>query len=138
MSYLIDTCALSELVSARPSKNVISWIESVPQESLFVSVLSIGEIRRGVEKLAHGRRHSQILNWLEHELPQWFGDRMLAIDVQIADEWGRLQSRVERTLPAIDSLIAATSLFHRLTVVTRNVKDFELPEIEVLNPWDKD
>lgn len=137
MSYLIDTCALSELVSSRPDKNVISWIESAPQESLYVSVLSIGEIRKGVEKLSHGRRHNQILNWLEHDLPQWFEDRMLPIDVQVAEEWGRLQSRVERTFPAIDSLIAATSLFHRLTVVTRNVKDFDLPDIDVLNPWNE-
>lgn len=135
MSYLIDTCALSELVAARPDKNVISWFESVPQESLYMSVLSPGEIRNGVEKLSRGRRHSQILSWLEHDLPRWFEDRMLPINNQVADEWGRLQSKVERTLPAIDSLIAATALFHRLVLVTRNVKDFDLPDVDVLNPW---
>ncbi len=135
MSYLIDTCALSELVAAKPDENVISWFESVPQEGLYMSVLSLGEIRKGVEKLSHGRRHSQILSWLEHDLPRWFEDRMLPIDNQVADEWGRLQSKVERTLPAIDSLIAATALFHRLVIVTRNVKDFDLPDVDVLNPW---
>jgi len=135
MSYLIDTCALSELVAARPDKNVISWFESVPQESLYMSVLSPGEIRNGVEKLSRGRRHSQILSWLEHDLPRWFEDQMLPINNQVADEWGRLQSKVERTLPAIDSLIAATALFHRLVLVTRNVKDFDLPDVDVLNPW---
>ncbi len=135
MSYLIDTCALSELVAARPDKNVISWFESVPQESLYMSVLSLGEIRNGVEKLSRGRRHSQILSWLEHDLPRWFEDQMLPINNQVADEWGRLQSKVERTLPAIDSLIAATALFHRLVLVTRNVKDFDLPDVDVLNPW---
>jgi predicted nucleic acid-binding protein len=135
MSYLIDTCALSELVAARPDENVISWFESAPQESLYMSVLSLGEIRKGVEKLSHGRRHNQILSWLEHDLPRWFEDRMLPIDNQVADEWGRLQSKVERTLPAIDSLIAATALFHRLVLVTRNVKDFDLPDVDVLNPW---
>jgi len=135
MSYLIDTCALSELVAARPDKNVISWFESVPQESLYMSVLSLGEIRNGVEKLSRGRRHSQILSWLEHDLPRWFEDRMLPINNQVANEWGRLQSKVERTLPAIDSLIAATALFHRLVLVTRNVKDFDLPDVDVLNPW---
>jgi predicted nucleic acid-binding protein len=135
MSYLIDTCALSELVSVRPDKNVISWFESKPQESLHLSVLSLGEIRKGVEKMSQGRRRDQILSWLEHDLPLWFEDRMLPVDNHVADEWGRLLSKVERTIPAVDSLIAATALCRRLTVVTRNVKDFDLPGIETLNPW---
>jgi len=135
MSYLIDTCALSELVSARPDKNVISWFESKPQESLHLSVLSLGEIRKGVEKMSRGRRRDQILSWLEHDLPLWFADRMLSVDNHVADEWGRLLSKVERTFPAVDSLIAATALCRRLTVVTRNEKDFDLPGIETLNPW---
>jgi predicted nucleic acid-binding protein len=135
MSYLIDTCALSELVSARPDKNVISWFESKPQESLHLSVLSLGEIRKGVEKMSQGRRRDQILSWLEHDLPLWFEDRMLPVDNHVADEWGRLLSKVERTIPAVDSFIAATALCRRLTVVTRNVKDFDLPGIETLNPW---
>ncbi|RLA18092.1 MAG: VapC toxin family PIN domain ribonuclease [Gammaproteobacteria bacterium] len=135
MSYLIDTCALSELVCARPDENVISWFESTPQEGLHLSVLSLGEIRKGVGKLSQGRRRDQILSWLEHDLPSWFEDRMLPVDKYVADEWGCLLSKVERTFPAIDSLIAATALCHRLTVVTRNVKDFELPGIDTLNPW---
>lgn len=135
MSFLIDTCALSELVSARPDKNVISWFESAPQEGLYLSVLSLGEIRKGVEKMPQGRRCDQILSWLEHDLPLWFEDRMLPVDRHVADEWGRLLSKVERTFPAIDSLIAATALYHRLTVVTRKVKDFDLPDIDRLNPW---
>jgi predicted nucleic acid-binding protein len=134
MSFLIDTCALSELVAARPDKNVISWFESMPQESLYMSVLSLGEICKGVGKLSRGRRRNQLHSWLEHDLPRWFEDRMLPIDIQVADEWGRLQSKVERKLPAIDSLIAATALFHRLVLVTRNVKDFDLPDVDVLNP----
>lgn len=135
MSYLIDTCALSELVSARPDENVISWFESMPQEGLHLSVLSLGEIRKGVEKMPQGRRRNQILSWLEYDLPLWFENRMLPVDNHVADEWGRLLSKVERTFPAIDSLIAATALYHRLTVVTRNVKDFDLPSVETLNPW---
>ena len=135
MSYLIDTCALSELVAARPDQNVISWFESTPQEGLYLSVLSLGEIRKGVEKLSRGRRYNQVLSWLEHDLPLWFEDRILPVDQHIADEWGRLLSKLERTVPAIDSLIAATALNHRLTVVTRNVQDFDLPGMDVLNPW---
>jgi predicted nucleic acid-binding protein len=135
VSYLIDTCALSELVSARPDDNVISWFESTPQEGLHLSVLSLGEIRKGIESMPQGRRRGQILSWLEHDLPLWFEDRMLPVDNQVADEWGHLLSKVERTVPAIDSLIAATALYHRLTVVTRNVNDFNLPGIDTLNPW---
>lgn len=135
MSYLIDTCALSELISARPDKNVISWFQSAPREGLYLSVLSLGEIRKGVEKMPQGRRYDQILSWLEYDLPLWFEDRMLPVDRHVADEWGRLLSKVERTFPAIDSLLAATALCHRLTVVTRNVKDFDLPDIDTLNPW---
>lgn len=135
MSYLIDTCALSELVSARPDENVISWFESTAQEGLYLSVLSLGEIRKGVEKMPQGRRRNQILSWLEHDLPLWFEDRMMPIDKHVADEWGHLLSRLERTFPAIDSLIAATAQFHRLTIVTRNTKDFNLAGIDILNPW---
>ena len=136
MSYLIDTCAISELVSSKPDMNVVSWFDNTPQEGLFLSVLSLGEIRKGVEKMPGGRRRNQILSWLEHDLPLWFGERVLPIDNYVADEWGRLLSKAGRTLPAIDSLIAATSLYHRLTVVTRNVKDFDLPDVDTLNPWD--
>ncbi len=135
MSYLIDTCALSELVSARPDENVLSWFEGTPQEGLHLSVLSLGEIRKGVEKMPKGRRRDRILGWLEHDLPLWFEDRMLPVDKHVADEWGRLLSKAERTFPAIDSLIAATALCHRLTVVTRNVKDFEYPGLDTFDPW---
>jgi len=132
MSYLIDTCALSALVAAKPDENVISWFESTPQEGLHLSVLSLGEIRKGVEKMPKGRRRDQIFSWLEHDLPLWFEDRMLPVDNRVADEWGRLLSKVEPTFPAIDSLIAATALCHHLT---RNVKDFDLPGVDTLNPW---
>lgn len=137
MSYLIDTCAISELVSSKPDENVVSWFENAPQEGLYLSVLSLGEIRKGVEKMSNGRRRNRVLSWLEHDLPLWFGKRVLPIDNHVADEWGRLLSKAGRTLPAIDSLIAATSLYHRLTVVTRNEKDFDLPDIDILNPWNE-
>ena len=135
MSHLVDTCVLSELVSSRPDENVISWFENTAQEGLYLSVLSLGEIRKGVEKMPQGRRRDRIMGWLEHDLPAWFEDRMLPVDKHVADEWGRLLSKAERTFPAINSLIAATALCHRLTIVTRNVKDFNLPGLDTLNPW---
>ena len=135
MSYLIDTCALSELRRKNPDDNVVGWFEARSQQGLYLSVLTLGEIRKGVEALADARRKDKILNWLEHELPFWFEDRILPIDAGVADEWGRLLARVGRSLPAIDSLIAATAIHSRLTVVTRNVSDFNYAGVDVFNPW---
>ena len=136
MSFLIDTCALSELVAPRPSHCVTDWFEAAPQEALFISTLTLGEIRKGVEKLADGRRRSRIAAWLETRLPAWFEDRVLAVDAAVADEWGRLMARIGRPVGAIDGLIAATALRHRLIVVTRNVRDFDVTGVDLINPWE--
>ncbi len=136
MSYLIDTCALSELVRPTPDALVLRWFGEAPQDGLFLSALTLGEIRKGVEAITGGRRRDRIIAWLEHDLSAWFGDRVLPIDAAVADEWGRLPARAGRTVAAIDSLIAATALHHRLTVVTRNVGDFAFEGLETLNPWD--
>lgn len=135
MSFLIDTCALSELTRKDPAPLVTGWFDGTPAESLHVSVLSFGEIRRGVERLPDSRRRSRISAWLENELPAWFENRVLPIDGRVADEWGRLTARLRNPLPAIDGLIAATALYHRLTVVTRNESDFAPAGVAILNPW---
>ena len=134
MSFLIDTCVLSELVKPRPSQEVSAWFDAAPPGTLFVSVLTFGEIRKGVEKLPDGRRRATIVAWLETDLPKWFEDRVLPIDAGVADEWGRLMAR-PGNIPAIDSLIAATALRHRLAVVTRNEADFAATGVDLLNPW---
>jgi len=107
----------------------------MPITTLAVSVLTLGEIRRGIEKLSDSRRRSRIIAWLELELPNWFEDRILPIDQAVADEWGRLTARAIPTPPIIDGLIAATALCHRLTIITRNNKDFSLAGIDIINPW---
>ncbi|MYE49069.1 MAG: type II toxin-antitoxin system VapC family toxin [Gammaproteobacteria bacterium] len=135
MSFLIDTCALSELTRKNPSPLVSEWFDATPAESLHMSVLTLGEIRRGVERLPDSRRRSRIAAWLENELPAWFENRVLPIDGSIADEWGRLTARLKNPLPAIDGLIAATALCRRLTVVTRNESDFAPAGVAILNPW---
>ena len=88
-----------------------------------------------MEKLASGRRRTQIVTWLETELPAWFEDRVLPVDAHVADEWGRLAARLSNPIPAIDSLIAATAIRHRLAIVTRNESDFAPTGVDILNPW---
>ena len=135
MSYLVDTNVISELVRAKPDERVVAWFRDVPDEALHVSVLTLGEIRRGVERLAAGARREKLRVWLETELPGWFGARVLAVDAAVADRWGRLLSAAPRAVPAIDGLLAATALHHELRLVTRNAADFAFPGIEVVNPW---
>jgi toxin FitB len=135
VSYLLDTNVISELVKKKPSRRVIRWIDSQPTEELYLSVLSLGEIRKGVTLLEDGVRRNRLVDWLERDLTDWFGDRLLPIDAQVADRWGRLIAQVGRPLPAIDSLIAATALQNDLRVATRNVADFQYGGIEVVNPW---
>lgn len=134
MSFLVDTCALSELVKPRPSPPVCAWFEAAPPETLFVSVLTLGEIRKGIEKLAGGRKRARLTLWLESDLPAWFEDRVLPVDRGVAGEWGRLVARLG-SVAAIDGLIAATALHRRLTLVTRNEADFAATGVALLNPW---
>ena len=137
MSYLLDTNVLSELVRAKPDQTVQAWFDQVPDDSLYISVLTIGEIRKGVELIADSSRKEKLRVWLEHTLPDWFEERVLPIDEAVAEQWGRMMAEAGRPVPAIDSLLAATALHHDLRVVTRNTQDFEFPGLEVINPWIK-
>ena len=135
MSYLIDTNVLSELRRRDPDANVVRWMADRPASTLFLSVLTLGELRKGVEGLPEGDRKRRLLDWLEVELPAYFGGRVLPVDASVADRWGRLQAQAGRPVPAIDSLLAATALAHGLTLVTRNLRDFQHPDLTVLDPW---
>lgn len=135
VSYLLDTNVISELKRPKPNGRVIDWFATVTKESLYLSVLTLGEIRKGIDKLPDGQRRLTLSGWLVQELPSWFGPRILAIDTDVADCWGRLQAQANRPLPAIDSLLAATALHHNLCLVTRNISDFDYPNLTVLNLW---
>jgi len=135
MSYLLDTNVLSELVRPKPNDAVLAWFANVPDESLYISVLTLGKIRKGVENVPDAKRKERLRIWLEHTLPEWFGSRVLSVDVNVAEKWGRLQADAQRPVPAIDSLLAATALNHELRMVTRNAKDFGYAGLEVINPW---
>ena len=102
---------------------------------MYLSVLSLGEIRKSAESAKDASQRASLLDWLELELPAFYQNRLLAIDHAVADQWGRLCAAAGRPLPIIDSLLAATALVHRLTIVTHNVKDFEGLGVQVLNPW---
>ena len=138
MSYLIDTNVIFELVRAKPDAAVLDWFANTPDEALFLSALTLGEIRKGVEKLTNPEdtaRRERLRLWLEHDLRDWFGPRILPIGPDVADHWGRLLAQAGRPVPAIDSLLAATALHHDLRLVTRNARDFDYAGLEVINPW---
>jgi predicted nucleic acid-binding protein len=139
MSYLVDTNVLSELRRKQPDKHVVAWFAQRAAQSLFLSVLTLGEIRKGIALLddthTDAARRQSLGDWLEQELPTFFLGRLLSVDAGIADRWGHLQALAGRPLPAIDSLLAATALHHNLTLVTRNVKDFADMGVDLINPW---
>lgn len=136
MSYLIDTNILSELRRQRPDARVVAWMLSRPRQSLYLSVLSLGEIRKGIEGVTNATFRQTLTDWLEVELPNYFVGRLLGIDAQVANCWGRVQASAGRTLPAIDGLLAATALQHDLTLVTRNTRDFAGLNLRLINPWE--
>jgi toxin FitB len=137
MKYLLDTNVISELKRPQPNPQVLNWFETVNHEFLYLSVLTLGEIYKGIEKLPESQRKNKLRYWLDKELPNWFGKRLLPIHIEIALVWGSLQAQMNRPLPAIDSLLAATALHHDLCLVTRNTKDFIYPNLIVINPWEQ-
>lgn len=137
MKYLIDTNVLSEVVKKKPNAQVLDWFQELPDSALYLSVLTVGELRKGIDKLPLSKRRQGLVNWLENDLRNWFGKRILSIDVALAESWGSLLAKADRPLPAIDSLIAATAVWHGCVLVTRNVKDFKnFPDLELINPFD--
>jgi predicted nucleic acid-binding protein len=135
VSYLIDTNVLSELRRKRPNAAVVQWFTQRPARSLYLSVLTLGEIRKGIEGVSEAKRRAALIDWLEVDLPNFFTGRVLGMDTAVADRWGRLLGQAKRPLPAVDSLLAATALSHDLTLVTRNLKDFNVGGLNVFNPW---
>jgi len=134
MNYLLDTCVISELRAKQPNPKVIEWIDSIDGSCLFLSAITIGEIQRGIAKLSDSSRRQKLEHWLEEELLKRFDGQILLLTTDVMREWGNLTAR-GRTLPAVDSMIAALALYHNLCLVTRNVRDFEDTNVTILNPW---
>ena len=136
--YLLDTNCISEVVRVHSEPRVLSWLEAAEETLLYLSVLTLGEIRKGMAALTQVKRRTVLETWLEIELHARFSGRILSIDTAVADRWGVLAARVKAKgaiLSTIDGLLAATALHHNLTIVSRNVGDFAYTQVPVLNPW---
>lgn len=137
MGYLIDTNIISELSKSKPNKKFLDWFASVNDIDIFVSVLTIGEITKGINLLADGNKRQALNNWLAQDLIPWLDDRLIVLDLPVINTWGILQAKYKKSAPVIDSLLASTAIYNELILVTRNVQDFVIyQELKIINPID--
>jgi len=137
--FLLDTNCVSELVRAKPEPRVMEWFDAADEGLLYLSVLTLGEIRKGLASLPQGKRRTHLETWLDVELRARFAGRLLPIDEEVANRWGLLAAQAKRKgkpLAIIDGLLAATALHYNLTLVTRNIGDFAEAQVPVMNPWE--
>lgn len=140
MNYLLDTCLISELARLKPDEKVVNWVLNQNETNFYVSVLTFGELHKGVEKLPESKKKEELRIWIEDELKNRFQNRVIGIDMRVSILWGKIQCLAEKEgkpMPAIDSLIAATGIAYDLTVVTRNETDMEQSGVKLFNPWSK-
>lgn len=138
MSFLLDTSVLSETIRRRSDANVLRWLNVTRDEDLFVSVITLSELRYGIERLPDGQRRIDMEAWLHRGIERRFARGLIPVDLRVADAWGRLRAELDRKgrpVPVVDGLLAATALVHSLTLVTRNVRDFADTGIALLDPW---
>jgi len=137
--FLLDTNIISELIKPKPEPRLVTWLSGTDENLLYLSVLTLGEIRKGIAMLKEPARRVQLETWLDSELRLRFAGRILTVDNDVADRWGVMAGRAATrkiALPVIDGLLAATALHYNLTLVTRNSKDVAGTEALVFNPWE--
>ncbi len=137
MNYLLDTCILSETIKPTPDARVVAWLSEQNEEELFISTISVGELRKGIERLPAGSKKHHLLIWLSRLL-EMYSTRFLDFDPECAMSWGSLCAEAKQEghpLPVLDSMLAATALRFGCTLVTRNTRDYEGTPARVLNPW---
>ena len=137
MKYMLDTCVLSELVKSSPDSKVLQWFEARKPHELCISSMTLGELQRGVNRLAPSKRRSALTSWLE-EIESGFEDRVLAYDAKVAKVWAQMTVDAEasgKSIAAFDSIIAATARAYGCKLVTRNVRDFTNAGVETIDPW---
>lgn len=138
MSYLLDTCAISEMVAVKPDQNVLDWFEHQPESSLYLSIITWGEIQKGIYQLATGKRRLRLETWYFDELHPTFQGRIIGIDEKLISTWAKMLAGLKKKgllRPSFDSLIEATALHHNLILVTRNDKNFRRSDVSIFNPW---
>jgi len=137
LKYLLDTCAISEITKLKANRGVIEWLESTDSDDLYLSVINIGEIKKGINKLPASKKKQDLLFWLETLLED-YQNRILTVDLNVMENWSLLVANAEKKgqpVASLDSIIAATAYTHHLTLVTRNERDFYACNIPVINPW---
>jgi predicted nucleic acid-binding protein len=135
---LLDTCVISELTKPRPAAKVLTWLDVQDELGLFLSVITLGEIQKGLTKLPASRKRRQLQQWVEQDLPRRFTGRILVVDQEVALRWGVISATAEqqgRPVPVLDGLLAATALVAGLTLVTRNTPHMEATGVPLVDPW---
>jgi predicted nucleic acid-binding protein len=139
MKFLLDTCVISEVIKKKPNENVIAWLQAQDETTLYLSVLTFGEIQKGIEKAPDEIHKRKLELWVEEDLKKRFEGRIIPFDLKVAIKWGSIQGVAEKAgvpMPAIDGLIAVSGLFFNCTVVTRNTSDMKQSSAELFNPWE--
>jgi toxin FitB len=139
MNYLLDTCILSEFTRRKPEQKVVRWVDTIDEEKLFLSVITIGEIQHGIVRLPDSHRKTDLFGWLNNELIRRFENRILSLDAATMFLWGTLTAQMEssvKPMALMDSFLAATALQNNLIIATQNVSDFIPCGIQVINPWE--
>jgi predicted nucleic acid-binding protein len=137
--YLVDTNIPSELTRDKPDVRVEAFLRNASRDTVFLSVMTIGEICKGIPSLPVGEKRAVLQDWLDIDVRSWFAGRILPVTESIAERWGQLAATAKQqglTLAVVDGVIAATALHHNLTLVTRNVKDFAGLGVAIANPWE--
>jgi predicted nucleic acid-binding protein len=139
MSYLLDTCVLTEFARQQPDPQVLNWMQRVDRDGLYMSVISVGEIQRGIERLPDSTRKDQLLDWVYHGLLERLKDHILPLDTVTLTLWGSLTAWKEtngQPMGTLESLIAASALRHNLILATRYVKEYFRSGVQIVNPWE--
>ncbi len=138
MSYLLDTNIISEFASPIPNAGVINWLNEHEQDDLYLSVVTLGEIQQGIERLSHSRKRTQLTNWLHNSLLVAYADFILPLDTSTMLQWGIITAeclKKGRKMPVMDGLIAATAVTYNLALVTHNTADFQNTSLSLIDPW---
>jgi predicted nucleic acid-binding protein len=138
MKFLLDTMVVSEWVKPRPDAGVLAWLSTTDEDCIFLSIVTLAELRYGIARRAAGSRRNRLDNWLRNDLAERFAGRIIPVDRLIADYWGVTVARTEaagRSTSTMDAFIAATALAHDMTLVTRNTSHFQASLTQMINPW---